>query len=271
MNIKEQQMPFYLRNIIQDEINIFNKGRSITVRNEIPDTVEIPIEDTSLWFKIPDVICVFVDMLGSTKLSAARHDKETAGAYQLFTNTAVKLFHEMDAPYIDVRGDGVFCIFNSNQVYRAFVSAVSFKTFANLEFGPKIRQISGVDVGCHIGIDQKTVLVKKIGLKRKNGRTDRQNEVWAGKPVNMASKLASLTKDNELYVSDRYFNNLRDNRARNSCGCNNLNNEKNYLWTEIDLTDNSIFDFNTAFCLKSNWCLTHGTTYFDELLQLDNR
>lgn len=267
MNIQENQLPDYLKSVIQGEINVFNESRSVTVRNEIPDTNEIPIENPTYWFKIPDVICVFVDMLGSTKLSAAHHEKSTAGAYQLFTNTAVKIFHEMDAPYIDVRGDGVFALFNSNQVYRAFVSAVSFKTFADLEFVPRIKQLTSIDIGCHVGIDQKTVLVRKMGLKKKNGRSDRQNEVWAGKPVNMAAKLASLSKHNQLLVSDRYYNNLSDNKARTSCGC--PGGVPVDLWKPMDVNANKMFDFDIAYSLESNWCTVHGKKYFDELLALD--
>jgi len=267
MNIKENQLPEYLRDYISKQIEIYNNGKSITVYNEIPDTSEIPIENPNYWLRIPDVICVFVDMLGSTKLSASKHDKGTAGAYQLFTGTAVRIFHELEAPYIDVRGDGVFALFNSNQAYRALVAAVTFKTFANLEFTPRIKNITTVDVGCHIGIDQKTVLVRKIGLKKKNGRTDRQNEVWAGKPVNMASKLSSMSNDNQLIVSDRYFNNISNEKARKSCGCPNGNKE--LLWKKIDLTNNKLFDFNEAYSLETNWCETHGAEYFEELLKVD--
>ena len=267
MTIQDGQIPDYLLSIIKEQIVIYNQGRSITQYNEIPDTTQIPIANQTLWFKIPDVICVFVDMLGSTKLSAAKQDKGTAGAYQLFTNTAVRIFHEMEAPYIDVRGDGVFALFNSNQIYRAFVSAVSFKTFADLEFVPRIEQLTTVKVGCHIGIDQKTVLVRKIGLKRKNGRSDRQNEVWAGKPVNMAAKLASLSAHNQLFVSDRYYEKLKDDKVRYSCGCPNNNME--LLWKEYDVRENKLFDFDKAYYIESNWCKTHGRDFFESLIELD--
>lgn len=269
MNIEKSQMPGFLLDKVREQIDIYNQGRSITVYNDIPDTTQIPIEDENYWFKIPQVICVFVDMLGSTKLSAANQDKTTAGAYQLFTGTAVKIFHEMDAPYIDVRGDGVFALFNSNQVYRAFVSAISFKTFACLEFVPRMKEVSSLEIGCHMGIDQKTVLVRKIGLKRKNGRSDRQNEVWAGKPVNMASKLASICKNNQLFVSDRFYNNLIDNRARYSCGC--PSGTKEFLWKEMEVPDKCLFDFEKIFYLDNNWCKTHGEAYFNELLKLDKK
>src|SRR5688572_13589753 len=65
--IAETQMPEFLREIADEEMAIYKHGRSITARNSIPDTSEIPITNRSHWLKIPDVICVFVDMKGSTQ------------------------------------------------------------------------------------------------------------------------------------------------------------------------------------------------------------
>lgn len=265
--ITEDQVPERYRTIMQDQIRIYKQGRSITVKNSIPDTPQIPIENPKLWLRIPDVVCVFVDMLGSTKLSAETHDKGTAGAYQLFTGTAVKLFSEFESPYIDVRGDGVFALFDSGQCYRAIAAAVTFKTFAKEEFTPRIKQTTGVEVGCHIGVDQKTVLVRKLGFKRHRGRSDRQNEVWAGKPVNMAAKLAAKTKDNELLVSDRFYKNVPNKLVRFSCGC--PSGEKAPLWSDVDFKDDNRFDFDVAYLLKSNWCTKHGKEYCESILALD--
>jgi class 3 adenylate cyclase len=103
---------------------------------------------------------------------------------------------------------GVFALFNSNQPYRALAAAITFKTFACSEFTPRIRKKTKQDVGSYLGIDQKMVLVRKLGLKRHADRTDRRNEVWAGKPVNMAAKLASISEDNQLLVSDRFFKHI---------------------------------------------------------------
>lgn len=265
--ISNKQLPEQFRKVIEEQVSLFEEGRTVECVSSIPDTPCIPIEDKKHWLRIPDVICVFVDMLGSTKLSASSHDRSTAGAYQLFTGTAVRLFSNFESPYIDVRGDGVFALFDSTQPYRSLAAAVTFKTFATLEFAPRITEMTGVTVGCHIGIDQKTVLVRKVGYKRYRGRTDRQNEVWAGKPVNMAAKLAAKTKDNELLASDRFFEHITDEHAIRSCGCPNGRQE--LLWTEVDLSDDDMFDFDKAFMLESYWCKNHGTEFCEYLLELD--
>lgn len=267
--IEKNQMSERYRNIIEEEIRTFNDGTSVTIKNDIPDTIEIPIINPKQWLKIINVICVFVDMKGSTQLSANTHERYTASAYQLFTGTAVRLFHEFEAAYIDVRGDGVFALFNKNQPYRALAAAITFKTFAANIFIPKIKELSNVEVGSHLGIDQETVLVRKIGLKRYNGRTDRQNEVWAGKPVNMAAKLSSLSDNDELLVSDRFYNqNITDVHALMSCGC--PKDKKEDLWHEKHLDGDTKFDFVKAYSLKSRWCKIHGLQFCNRFLELDN-
>ncbi len=265
--IADNQLPDSLRQVIDAQVAIYKQPPQITVRNHIPDTKVIPLDNPKYWLKIPDVICLFVDMKGSTQFSATTHDKKTANAYQLFTETAVRLFHEFDSSYIDLKGDGVLALFNSDQPYTAFAAAITFKTFAQSEFVPKILDDTGLTVGSHLGIDQKTVLVRKLGLKRHGDRTDRQNEVWAGKPVNMASKLSSMSENNELLVSERFFKNIQHELVLQSCGC--PDNQKNHLWSKKDVSEDSRFDFETAYSLTSNWCKTHGKEYCEAILALD--
>jgi len=275
--IKDTQMPQSQLEIIKDEIGNFNKSRKITVQNTIPENGGIPSDDPLHWMRIPDIVSVFVDMKGSTELSASTHEKSTAGAYQLFTGTAVRIFHDIQAPYIDVRGDGVFALFNNDQVYRAIAAAVSFKTFVELEFVPKMRVQLGEEkaakVGAHIGIDQKIVLVRRVGLRRYKNRDDRRNDVWAGKPVNMAAKLASRSEAGTLLVSDRYYHQITDDLVRKSCGCvgGTPDGAKADLWEEVDVSEDTKFDFDTAYCLKSHWCERHGKQFHDDILALDNK
>ena len=96
--ISDDQVLQSVKAIIDDARSLYRKSASITLRNSIPDTNLIPIENPQNWLKIPDVNCVFVDMRGSTQLSASSHDNSTARAYQLFTGTAVKLFSEFESP-----------------------------------------------------------------------------------------------------------------------------------------------------------------------------
>jgi class 3 adenylate cyclase len=271
-----QQLLPNIQGIVDTQLATFRTPRTVSRRNTIPDTSEIPgSNNPEHWLRIPDIVCVFVDMKGSTQLSATTHDKGTAGAYQLFTDTAVRIFHEFRAPYIDVRGDGVFALFNSDQAYRCFAAALTFKTFAHRDFTPAMKGTTGLEIGAHIGIDQKTVLVHKLGLKPYNGRTDRQNEVWAGKPVNMASKLAAAGDTNQLIVSDRYFKSINNDLIVWSCGCEihedgvRPSSTKRQLWSSRNLLHDPKFDFDMAHVLEEDWCPIHGQEYCEAILALD--
>lgn len=271
MAIKESQMPERCKTLIDEGLSQYKQGTHITRYTAIPITSAIPLDNPHQWLRIPDVICVFVDMKGSTQFSASTQESKTASAYQFFTGTAVRLFHEFDAPYIDVRGDGVFALFNEGQEYRALAAAVTFKTFARDLFEPTVKEVTELSVPAHIGIDQKTVLVKKVGLRKTGGRSDRQNEVWAGKPINMASKLAGRAGADELLVSDRFFDRLHDEHALKSCGCRDGTPvQKSELWAPVDVSEaEGLFDFETAYVLKSRWCPIHGKEYCEAILRLD--
>lgn len=265
--LPEAQMLAQCRDVIASEVAIFDRGAQVQLAEEIPDTDAIPIQDAQQWLKVPDVICVFVDMKDSTRLSATAHDKATASAFQLFTGGAVRLLNSFEPAYIDVRGDGAFALFNKGSEHRALVAAVTFKTFAHEIAVKKIKERTNQEVGCHVGIDQKTVLVRKLGMKKVGGRTDRQNEVWAGKPVNMAAKLASMSEHNQIVVSDRFHGRLSDEHALVSCGCGK-NGQRDALWSELDLSKDTRFDFSKAHVLRSNWCVKHGLAYADALLRV---
>ncbi len=263
-----------IQELIDEKVSLFGQSKSITNRNSLPSNEGYPLTDLQ-WLKIEDVICLFVDIRNSTGLSATAHENGTAAAYELFTGTAVRMFHELGAGYIDIKGDGVFAIFNQNHPHRAFVAAITFKTFVLEKFLPLVRRkFDGkVDVGFHMGIDQKTVLVKQIGLRDAAGRDRRKNEVWAGKPINMAAKLASRSKDTELLVSDRYYRNLsNDSHVQESCGCiiGSVGIHKpEGIWSSVNLVHETVFDFDTAYSMNNSWCSIHGEEWAEAILALD--
>lgn len=263
----ETQLLPEIQQIIDDQIEIFKETETFTDRNTLPESDIYPLNDPNHWLKIKGVICVFFDMKDSTKLSAEEKPEIVAKAYNLFTGTAVKILNELNSSYIDIRGDGAFGLFNLIQPHTALAAAVTFKTFADYVFKEQMKEITDIEVGTHIGIDQRIVLVKKLGIKQSKGSTDRQNEVWAGKPVNMASKLASLSEDGQMLVSPRFFNNFSNELVLKSCGC--PNGEKKDLWEEIDVSEKGWFDFDKAYSLKTCWCAKHGKEYCKRIIDLD--
>lgn len=258
-----------IQSILDEAKKRYKEGEQIELRDKIPSGDDMPLE-TNKWLKIDDVVCVFIDMKNSTQLSAQKQDKFTASIYQYFTDTAVRILNHFNASYIDVKGDGAFGLFEKNKIYHAFCAAMTFKTFSANILSAEIKLEDDKKVSCHIGMDMKTVLVKRLGLRKVEGKTLKQNEVWAGKPVNMASKLASLGNENELLASERVFYVFFKDGSElvlKSCGC--PKGEKKKFWNRIDLNDPK-FDFSKAYKIDtSGWCKNHGVEYCENILKLD--
>lgn len=263
MALRDQYYPG-ISELIEAAEEEYETGADVEKRKVIPPPDKIP-QRNNKWLKIENVISVFVDMKGSTELSAAKKDKSTAEIYQFFTNTMVRILSKFGASYIDVKGDGVFGLFNPNMPHTAFSAAVTCKTFCAKEFSRRVKSKRDVSLSCHIGVDQKTVLVKRVGIEPRGGDDSHlRNEVWAGKPVNMSAKLAAEADGGQVMVSDRFYRKLTNNHAKYSCDCGE---GRTLLWQEIDVEENKKFDFRKAYLLSSNWCEKHGREYCSDLVR----
>jgi len=262
--IGKKQIPVRFQKIIDQELSIFNAPQSVKSSKKTPAARNILSGKQASWDSIPLVICVFVDMLGSTKMSAELRNKTFARAYLFYVETALRLFDKFNPVYINVHGDGIFAIFDKDFLHTALAAAITFKTFSEEVYTPIISKNLGKKSGAHIGIDEGTVILGRVPLKEHQSSV-RLNEIWAGTPVNMAAKLAALSKNNEILVSDRYH--IRMKKGFSKCLCKDYNAEK--IWTKKDYSNNKSFDFNFAYGSVMKWCKDHGSISCGQLLALD--
>lgn len=234
----------------------------------VPERKDIPLEGPN-WLRLDDVTCVYSDMMRSTQLSVRRDPGAVAKLYELFTSNAVRILNDFDAEYIDVRGDGAFALFTDRAgFYRAFAAAVTIKTFTSAYAAPIVKN-SGLEfeLASHSGMQFGRLLVKRIGL-----RGEMQNEVWAGRPVNVAAKLAAQGDENQLVVSKMVYDRFESELIYMSCGCHIENGvhtpgDKVGLWHEVS-ADSSLFGADTIYALNSNWCTIHGDATCKGILSL---
>lgn len=259
-----------IEDLIKSNQSMYKSGASVEHRNKIPSQTSGIPKDGNHWLRIDDVLCVYIDMKDSTRLSAAEHENSTANIYRYFTRTAVDILNYFDANYVDVRGDGAFGLFNKKNFYHGMCSAITFVTFAR-KYLNKVK-VNNESVSCHIGSDMGTVLVKQVGLRKNENDTWKKNEVWAGKPVNMASKLSSIGSINDYLISESVKEKIDNDTCEKllySCGCGN-DGESTNAWSEVDLENNDIFNFSKAHKLTvSGWCDSHGDDYLDEIISYD--
>jgi len=260
----------YMQRLKDDVKKTFDETPTYQEVNEIPsDLNRIPLEKPH-WLRIKSIVAVYGDMVGSTKLSvrSGRRATTTASIYELFTGTWVRILNEFGAKYIDIQGDGALGLFDGRGArYHALCAAVTFKTFSKKWIEGWVKKKTGdtAEIGASFGMDEYPVMVKRIGMR---GR-ERQKEVWAGKPINIAVKLAALAKSNQLLVSDRLYKAFNSDLIYLSCGCKNgkYTGEKVPLWEPLSLEDKE-FGFDTAYVLTANWCSIHGDEYCKAILAL---
>ena len=241
---------------------------------KIKQQTEVPAEgpvSKGLWFHMQNVTAVFVDLKGSTELSAYGSPKPSAFAYTYFIRAMVVIFERFGSNYIDIHGDGVFGLFSGPQSeFCAVASAITARTQIERDIDVRFEKDTSSDweMTAGIGIDRGPLLVRRLGLKGA-----KQNEVWAGKPVNMAAKLSSVACSNQVVVSERVFSQFRKAspiRRRAllwGCGCcgavqgNGLDasiGETKCLWTQEPAPGEMGLDFGQIYRLESEWCCVHG-------------
>lgn len=235
-------------------------GVQITTVNDVPETGPA---NRGLWFQIPQVTAVFADLKGSTALNATDGRKNAAFAYTYFTRAMSVILDGFGSKYTDVQGDGIFGLFSGKgSIFKAVACAVTMRTLTERQVAVRYANVTSSDreLSARIGIDQGALLVRQLGLR------EAKEEVWAGKPVNTASKLSSLAEPNQVVVSERVFaqykrvSRLRQQALFQGCGCRGRSNrggltvaagQTSHLWERMTVPRDMGLDFDHAYRLET--------------------
>jgi len=223
-------------------------------------------------------VCLFIDLDNSTEISQMKQRSTMAKIYDYFTQNIYDILTipEITADYIDIKGDGLFGIYEGDYaIFKAFVAAQTFKTFFEKNIKDRFKD-SKIILRCKIAINKDKILVKKIG-----GRGD-YNEVWAGELVNNTFKIASLNKKiyeqnpknfdarDLIIISEDIYKKLleKENYAILSCGhTNGKRTGKTKLWKEFtDMSKDNQYN-GIVYYTESQWCDECGDKYLNEILK----
>ncbi len=249
---------------------------------QVEEKARVPKERPAhggLWWRIPDVTAVFIDLKSSTELTAAGGRKQAAYAYTYFLRAMSVVLEGFSADYTDIQGDGIFGLFSGKgAVFSATACAITMRTEMERTVAPQFKKDASTnwELTAGIGIDRGTLLVRRLGLRETN-----QNEVWAGKPVNVASKLSSLAGKNQIVVSERVYrgyetsSRLRKKALTRSCGCEgkakgsglqSQGKSTTALWEKRNAPRDSGLDFQTMYARDADWCKKHGEEYCEAIM-----
>lgn len=214
-------------------------------------------------------VCLYIDLNNSSKLSFKKDPKTMAKIYDYFTQNIVDVMNHQGfgADYIDIKGDGAFGIFEGDQAsFKAFYCALTFKTLFDEAIREKFNNIDS-SFSCKFGIHKDKILVRRIG-KRGEGN---YNEVWAGRLVNNAAKLADqaenipteLNKELPILVSEQVYVDFEQNKEFGFYTCCNNGaplEEKIIMWNEFkDFSDETLG--NRFYYTQTKWCSNCANNY----------
>jgi hypothetical protein len=232
--------------------------------------------ENSIWLGGDEqFVCLAIDLDNSSVLSARKHFETMAKLYEYFTKNAVDMLNidYIKADYIDIKGDGVFAIYQGvDAIDRAFVASVTFRKFFEICIKQKFKEAFNISLNCKTAICKDKILVKRIGTRKYS------NEVWAGRLVNNTYKLMKLSdriKESVpvahgiCVVSDVVYQYLESNHyyyAIMSCGCKNADGVAKKIWREISTTEDEDIVGNKAYFMSHIWCDNCGDNYLLEIL-----
>ncbi len=217
------------------------------------------------WKRIEDTVVVTTDLKGSTRISYSKQDRVAARMYQASSGHCARIFQRFNAQFVDIQGDGLFAIFHGeNTVGRAMAAAFTLKSFSSTALAPLIDEHLGGDLpegyetGLKVGADTGILLAKRIGV-----RGEHNEPVWAGKPVNYATKCAQAADRHEIIITDRLWKLVKDNGyVHYSCGhARGEDSPPNTLWMQKEVDTLGDDSSCKSFPFASSWCEHHGDEF----------
>lgn len=254
-----------LEDLSSNTADEFKTMPDVVEAGDVIDIATLPIE-ARRWTRIKDVVAVVADLKSSTQLGTGSKAASTASIYEAGTGGVVKIFDTFNADFLQIQGDGAFALFWGDMRFeRAAAAGITVKTFS-LDFTEKIeaKWPTKPQTGFKVGIASHRVLVKRVGTPRNPAQ---QEPVWAGKPVNYASKAAQSADRHELVVTGSVWDQFEKNDyLAFTCSCNDGPHDT--LWSDFAIprleTDEKEAQGRK---LASAWCDIHGQEFCSAILE----
>ncbi len=156
-------------------------------------------------------VILFVDMAGSTKISASVNSKINAKINRIFLMQMSKIIDNYGGYILKYVGDCVIGIFPAEHNYtgmcdNSIQAAMTMVGLIEDVINPIFKSKGLPTIGCHIGIDIGKVLVDNVGARNIGSFVD-----LIGYPMNLTAKIQSKAGNNDILIGKTLFENLHCN------------------------------------------------------------
>jgi class 3 adenylate cyclase len=228
------------------------------------DVSKLPIV-VRKWTRLSEVVAVVADLKGSTTMGTGKRAASTASIYEAGTGGIVKIFDKFAADFIQIQGDGAVALYWGQSCYeRAMCAGITAKTMSvHLAEEIEKKWPDGPKTGFKVGVASGRVLVKRVGTPR---NPSQQEPVWAGKPVNYATKAAQCADRHELVATGSVWDHIeRNDYLTMSCTCGD--GPMDSIWKDFEINKLNEGDpERQGRRLLSSWCVAHGEEYCNAIL-----
>ncbi len=147
---------------------------------------------------------LFSDIRGFTKMSETKKPDEVVEIVNFYLDLQAEIIEKNDGDIDKFVGDEIMASFSGeDSIQKAINCAIQIQKVFNIENKKREKlNLSVCEVG--IGINTGEVIVGNIGSK------DRMDFTSIGSSVNLASRLCSLAKENEILVEENIANEIKD-------------------------------------------------------------
>jgi class 3 adenylate cyclase len=178
-------------------------------------------------------------------------------------SNCVRITNRFEPAFTDIQGDGLFALYHGERANeRALCAAITLKTFSSQELVPAVEGWASdrfPDTGLKIGMAAGVLVVKKVGVR------GTKEPVWAGKPVNWATKCAGAAGASGLIVTEAVYNQFVDNDYVTHSCAHQDGTTPQPIWTDA-IVDKLPEDKMRCKQLVSQWCRECGDEFCGAIL-----
>lgn len=155
-----------------------------------------------------EMMVLYVDLVGSTTMTLELPEDKLAIIISSFAQEMASVITQYEGYVLKFVGDSVIGYFTSEEnslqtADNAVNCAKSMITVIEKGINPILNQYDYPDLMVKIGIDYGTSIVVRYGADEKHSHVD-----LMGPPMNIAAKIQSLAKPNQILIGDDVYSRL---------------------------------------------------------------